>query len=202
MKILWMDKIIIVNLIGSIIISTPNGISGVGEFYYKMYQGCLTGINNYIPIIAHWSKIPEYDETWYYNQCALLNFNYRLISAELELSFVSSGATYLPNLLLDTIGTVDPIHKVNNNELWIFETPEKNKKYIMGVDVAYGSGNDSSTFQIIDVYTLKQVAEYNSNTITVDKFADIIVQYAQIYNNCLINVEINAVRKSINRKDD
>lgn len=180
---------------GIIIISTPNGTSGTGGWYYQMYEGALNKTNKYIPVKIHWSAVPEYDEEWYLDQCSQLNWNYRSIAAELELSFVSSGNTYIPGQILDSIGTVDPIAKDLNDNLWIFEKPIPGEVYVAGVDVAYGDRKDSSTIQILKASTLEQVAEYDCNTIIPDDFADIVIDLTRRYNNCLVNIERNAVGK-------
>lgn len=180
---------------GIIIISTPNGTSGTGGWYYQMYEGALSKTNKYIPVKIHWSAVPEYDEEWYLDQCSQLNWNYRSIAAELELSFVSSGNTYIPGQILDSIGTVDPIAKDLNDNLWIFEKPIPGEVYVAGVDVAYGDRKDSSTIQILKASTLEQVAEYDCNTIIPDDFADIVIDLTRRYNNCLVNIERNAVGK-------
>ncbi|HCF38265.1 MAG TPA: hypothetical protein DER56_04210 [Thermosipho africanus] len=180
---------------GIIIISTPNGTSGAGGWYYQMYEGALNKTNKYIPVKIHWSAVPEYDEEWYLDQCSQLNWNYRSIAAELELSFVSSGNTYIPGQILDSIGTVDPIAKDLNDNLWIFEKPIPGEVYVAGVDVAYGDRKDSSTIQILKASTLEQVAEYDCNTIIPDDFADIVIDLTRRYNNCLVNIERNAVGK-------
>lgn len=180
---------------GIIIISTPNGTSGTGGWYYQMYEGALNKTNKYVPVKIHWSAVPEYDEEWYLDQCSQLNWNYRSIAAELELSFVSSGNTYIPGQILDSIGTVDPIAKDLNDNLWIFEKPIPGEVYVAGVDVAYGDRKDSSTIQILKASTLEQVAEYDCNTIIPDDFADIVIDLTRRYNNCLVNIERNAVGK-------
>ncbi len=180
---------------GIIIISTPNGTSGTGGWYYQMYEGALNKTNKYVPVKIHWSAVPEYDEEWYLDQCSQLNWNYRSIAAELELSFVSSGNTYIPGQILDSIGTVDPIAKDLNDNLWIFEKPIPGEVYVAGVDVAYGDRKDSSTIQILKASTLEQVVEYDCNTIIPDDFADIVIDLTRRYNNCLVNIERNAVGK-------
>ena len=82
-----------------------------------------------------------------------------------------------------------------DGRLWIFENPVPGEVYVAGVDVAYGDRKDSSTVQIVKASTLEQVAEYDSNTIIPDKFADVVIDLTKRYNNCLVNIERNAVGK-------
>ena len=180
---------------GIIIISTPNGVSGEGKWYYDMYQGAINKDNKYVPVKIHWSQVPEYDNAWYLDQCKQLNWDYRSIAAELELSFVSSGNTFIPGAILDSINIEEPLQKSADNCLWVWKLPEPSKTYVMGVDVAYGDRKDFSTIQVLDAFTLEQVAEYENNTIKPDEFSAVIIQLAKMYNNALINVERNAVGK-------
>lgn len=180
---------------GIIIISTPNGISGTGKWYYEMYEGAIYKTNKYIPLKIHWSQVNEYDNDWYLDQCSQLNWNYRSIAAELELSFVSSGNTFIPGQILDTIGVIEPLQKTYDDNLWLFNKPEEGEVYVAGVDVAYGDRKDSSVMQILNARTLEQVAEYESNTIKPDEFANVIIDLSKMYNNCLVNIERNAVGK-------
>ena len=191
---------------GIILISTPNGISGTGEWYYEMYEGAIQKQNKYIPVKIHWTSVPEYDKKWYLDQCKQLNWDYRAIASELELSFVSSGNTYIPGQILDSIEITEPIGKDYDDNLWIWELPVKDSTYVAGVDVAYGDKRDSSTVQILDAFTLNQVAEYDCNAITVDKFADVVINLSRYYNNALINIERNSpgkilIDKIIDRTD-
>jgi hypothetical protein len=76
-----------------------------------MYEGAIYKTNKYIPLKIHWSQVNEYDNDWYLDQCSQLNWNYRSIAAELELSFVSSGNTFIPGQILDTIGVIEPLQR-------------------------------------------------------------------------------------------
>lgn len=185
---------------GIMIISTPNGVSGDGKFYYDMYTKAIRNENSFVPIKIHWSLIPEYDDQWYENQCRTLNWNYQRIAAELELSFVSSGDTFIPGPVLDTIDTQKPLVADFNRSLWIWEYPKPGEVYVVGVDVAYGNKEDYSTIQIINARTLEQVAEYESNTIRVDDFANIIIYLAKRYNNAYTNIERNTCGKILIEK--
>lgn len=185
---------------GIIVISTPNGISGDGKWYYQLYEGSIRGDNKYVPVKVHWSAVPEYNEKWYLDQCSQLNWDYRAIAAELELSFVSSGNTYIPGPILDSIQTTDPISKSLDDKLWIWENPIPGQTYVAGVDVAYGDKKDYSTIQILKASTLEQVAEYESNVVKVDDFAGIIISLTKYYNGALVNIERNAVGKVLIEK--
>lgn len=177
---------------GLCILSTPFGIESVGRWYYTTYMNAVEKRNKFIPLRIHWTEVDEYDEEWYLEQCAALNWDYRRIASELELSFIGSGDTYIPNKILNIISTREPFYKTLRSDLWIFKQPEQNRKYVIGVDYAYGKGKDSSAIQVIDAITLEQVAEFLSNKINTSDFADVVTQVAGMYNNALTNIENNA----------
>ena len=180
---------------GVMMISTPNGISGLGKFYFEMYDQAVREENSFVPVRVHWSLVPEYDDAWYEDQCRNLKWDYQKIAAELELSFVSSGATFIPGPVLDTIDITMPSTSSYDKKLWIWQMPEKGESYVAGVDVSYGNRADYSTIQILNARTLEQVAEFESNTIRVKDFANVIINLSKIYHGCLFNIERNTVGK-------
>ena len=123
--------------------------------------------------------------SWYENMCMTLNNNSRKIAQELDVSFLGSGG----NVINDEDIT---FHEENNvkdpvwvdgreKEFWIWEKPIEGHKYIMGVDVARGDGEDSSTIVIIDFTTMTQVMEYQGK-IKPDKLAEVVCEYGNLYN--------------------
>lgn len=123
--------------------------------------------------------------TWYENMCMALNNNARKIAQELDVSFLGSGG----NVINDE--TIQMHEKENvlepkftsgvEEEFWIWEEPVKDHKYIMGVDVSRGDGEDSSTIVIIDFTTMEQVMEYQGK-IQPDLLAGYVYEYGNMYN--------------------
>jgi len=65
-------------------------------------------------------------------------------------------------------------------EIWVWEEPQEDHQYIMGVDVSRGDGEDSSTIVIIDFTTMEQVMEYQGK-IQPDLLAQIVEEYGELY---------------------
>ncbi len=72
--------------------------------------------------------------------------------------------------------------------LWMWEYPDPLKYYAVVADVARGDGNDYSSFHVIDVETVTQVAEYKSQVDTRE-YANILLGIASEYNTALLVVE-------------
>ena len=195
----------------AIILSTPNGI---GNFFHKTWQAAEEGVNisgglinlvfNSIKLL--WNVHPEHDRKWRDQQDELLGL--RLASQECDCDFVTSGNTVIEGEILkwysDTL-VKDPIEKEGiDRNLWIWEYPNYTKSYVVAADVSRGDGSDYSAFQIIDVESLQQVAEYKSKVGTGD-FGNLLVEVATKYNDALLVIENSnmgwaVVQKAIERK--
>ena len=80
--------------------------------------------------------------------------------------------------------------------VWIWERPEKNSKYIMGVDVATGTGNDFSSAQVVDRTTMKQVCEYKGQ-VSTKIFSYFLKSLGRYYNNAYIIIESNSIGEAV-----
>jgi len=91
--------------------------------------------------------------------------------------------------------TFEPLLTDLDGAFKILEKPELSATYIIGCDVAKGTGEHSSTMQILKVQSVKpvkckQVAVFDSNKIDVYGFSDIINRTSYYYNNAYIMCEI------------
>ena len=176
-----------------IIVSTPNGMN----LFYKLWMDAITGKNNYKTFEIHWSMVPGRDEAW--KEETIRNTSERQFSQEFECEFLGSSNTLISGRKLQQIIHRDPsfVHDM----VRIFDSPvkedgEKNLKdhlYCIMVDVAEGKGLDSSAFQVIDMTTTpyRQVASYNSSSISPILFPTVIFNTARLYNDAYILVEVN-----------
>jgi hypothetical protein len=123
--------------------------------------------------------------TWYENMCMALNNNARKIAQELDVSFLGSGGNVIEDETIelhDKKNVLDPKFVEGlEQEFWIWEEPIIDHKYIMGVDVSRGDGEDSSTIVIIDFTTMEQVMEYQGK-VQPDILAQYVYDYGNMYN--------------------
>jgi len=81
--------------------------------------------------------------------------------------------------------------KKGRGELRIWEYPEKNNRYSIGVDVAEGfATGDWSCAEVFDVKNYEQVAEWHGH-IKQEDFAFVLKNLAKFYNDAIIVVESN-----------
>lgn len=176
-----------------IIVSTPNGMN----LFYKLWMDSLEKRNNYVHYEIHWSMVPGRDEAW--KEETIRNTSLRQFQQEFETEFLGSSNTLISGHKLQQLTYKDPI--ADHDKMKIYEHPIKGNGediksdhlYCISVDVSEGKNLDSSAFSVIDISTTpyRQVATYNSSSISPILFPTVIVNAARLYNDAYILVEIN-----------
>lgn len=192
-----------------VLISTVNGM---GNWYEQTYSDAKDKRNLFNVIDLDYWEHPEYNnEKWVNEQKQQLGEKGFL--QEVLREFLGSGETYIPSSIIreitDYTNKMMPIKKLfpqwvnktgrafqlesedNKGALWIWKEPQEGREYIIGVDCADGMGEDSdnSSFQILDMETLEQVAEFYSNLVPPHIYSKIIHQVGTYYNTALVVVE-------------
>ena len=191
------------------LVSTVNGI---GNWYYQTYLEAKEKRNLFHVIDLDYWEHPDYnDPKWVAEQKAQLGEKGFL--QEVLREFLGSGETYFSSRIVRelTESTINnnPSKKVfpkwcnqqghastvesedYKGALWIWKEPVEGRDYIIGADCAEGQGenNDNSCFQVIDQITCEQVAEFYSNIVPPNAFAQILREISIYYNNALLVVE-------------
>ena len=149
---------------------------------------------------------------WYEDQCTRLGNDSVKIAQELDLSFEGSKYLAIESELIEKHEKktknkkpscyikYDFLYKgevkagsfiSDETHFHVWKTPEKNKMYIVGVDIARGDGKDFSTIQVLDAETLEQVAEYRDK-IGVDLLPYLVDWVGRTYNMAYLVVEANS----------
>jgi len=172
---------------GAIVLSTPNG---TGNFFHKTWVGAEAGTNGFNPIKLHWTLHPDREQEWRSKQDQLLGE--KMAAQECDCDFITSGYTVVDGTTLQWYleqQVQDPIEKRGfDGNYWLWEYPDYGKDYMISADVARGDSTDYSTFHVIDVETLTQVAEYKGQLPTKD-FGNMLVNAATEWNNALLVIE-------------
>ena len=83
----------------------------------------------------------------------------------------------------------DPLEKRGADQnLWVWESPDYSRDYIVVADVARGDGKDYSACHVIDVLNNVQVAEYKGQISTKD-YGHLLVGLATEYNEAMLVIE-------------
>ena len=168
-------------------LSTPYG---TGNWFHKTFTKAQARENKFVPLLLPWTVHPERDQTWRDAQDQILGI--RNAAQECDCDFSTSGDTVIePDILnfYESTFISNPMERrgVDGN-LWIWETPDYTKTYMVIADVARGDGTDYSTFHVMDIEAAKQVAEYKSQIPPKD-FANMLFSIATEYNDALLVVE-------------
>lgn len=139
------------------------------------------------------SDVPKYLEQgykpcspWYENMARDMHFNKRMIAQELEGAFNGSGDNVIDPLIIEKQNAENvkqPFYKDLswNNDMWIWEMPKPNHKYILAIDVSRGDSEDYTGMVIIDYDAWEEVAEYMGK-IPPDDAANLVYHYGRMYN--------------------
>jgi len=174
----------------SIVNSTPYGI---GNWYHKQWVDAVAGGNNFNAIRLRWNMHPERDMAWY-NQMAD-SLGKRRTAQEIDGDFLTSGHNVFD---LDDIKAIEDllfeqqvIETRYSGQLKVFELPRKNVHYYIGADIATGRSQDYSAFSIMD-RNGEEVVCFKGK-ISVDKFAELLMEYGYRYNNAILAPEGNDI---------
>jgi hypothetical protein len=173
---------------GAIVLSTP---FGTGNWFHQTWVRAEAQENDFLPIKLPWYVHPERNEEWRKKQDSDLG-DPRLAAQECDCDFTTSGeVVFYPEHLEYYLSTsvIDPMEKrgVDGN-LWVWESPDYTRNYMVVADVARGDGKDYSAFHVIDLETNAQVAEYKSQ-ISPKEFGYLLVGIATEYNEAMLVVE-------------
>ena len=174
-----------------IALSTPNG---VGNWFHKTWVEAEEGRGLFNPIKLHWTVHPDREENWRKEQDTLLGIG--SAAQECDCDFLTSGTGVIDATLLENLRKnhcKDPLEKRGiDSNIWVWESANYNKDYIVCADVGRGDSADYSAFHIIELESLTQVAEYKGRINTKD-FGNMLVSVATEYNDALLIVENNNI---------
>ena len=173
-------------------VSTPNGVLNK---FYDIYSDAEKGKNNWKSERIDWQEVPGRNEKWKAEMIATLGSE-ESFNQEFGNQFLDStnGAVGIEVLEKFKNNVKDPLWKSADNTYRVFEMPDKEKIYVIGVDVGEGIGRASSTAQILDITDLsdiKQVAVYGSNIIEPFHFGNILFNICASWGNPPLLIERN-----------
>ena len=168
-------------------LSTPNG---VGNFFHQTWIKAEAKENKFNTIRLPWHLHPERDQTWRDKQTELSGIKGAAQECDCDFSTTGNGIVDAATIDFYKQSKVkDPIEmRGMDHGYWIWEYPDYSRNYIVSADVARGDGADYSAFQVLDVESLTQVAEYKGQIGTKD-YGNMLVSVATEYNNALLIVE-------------
>ena len=173
---------------GCIALSTPYG---TGNWFHQTWTRAESAENDFLPIKLPWYVHPERDDAWRKKQDELLG-DPRMAAQECDCDFSTSGDVVFYTEYLEYYEKSfikDPIERRGADQnLWIWETADYSRDYIVVADVSRGDSKDYSAFHIMDTENNVQVAEYKGQIGTKD-YGHLLVGIATEYNEALLVIE-------------
>jgi len=183
-----------------IIVSTPLGMN----HFYAYWRGATESdpdlANNFFPIKVNWWEHPERDDAWKIEALKTFNNNIAKFNQEYGCRFLGSSDTLIDPEALERMVIRQPIDSKWNHALSIFEHPEKNATYVLGIDTGKGTGRDYSVVQVIRIngeHEIDQVAIYRENMISPHDFAQVCIGIAKYYNDAQMMIENNGIGEAL-----
>lgn len=152
-----------------IICSTPNGDMNT---FAQLWRGASIpmdsttdlGINGFFPIEIKWNEPPGRDEKFKREEIAKIG-EVRW-KQEYECQFISNDPLLVDTVVLANLTQevlkITPVAK--SGDIIFYKQPQANSTYLVGMDVATGSGSDFTTIVVYEFPSMEQIAEWRSNT--------------------------------------
>ena len=173
---------------GCIALSTPYG---TGNWFHQTWTRAESSENEFLPIKLPWYVHPERDQKWRDRQDELLG-DPRMAAQECDCDFNTSGdIVFYPEYIeyYEKSNIKDPLEKRGADQnLWVWESPDYSRDYMVVADVARGDGKDYSAFHVMDIESNVQVAEYKGQ-IGTKEYGHLLVGIASEYNEALLVIE-------------
>ena len=173
---------------GCIALSTPYG---TGNWFHQTWTRAESSENEFLPIKLPWYVHPERDQKWRDRQDELLG-DPRMAAQECDCDFNTSGdIVFYPEYIefYEKSYIKDPLEKRGTDQnLWVWESPDYSRDYMVVADVARGDGKDYSAFHVMDIESNVQVAEYKGQ-IGTKEYGHLLVGIASEYNEALLVIE-------------
>ena len=157
-----------------LMVSTPQG---VGNKFHQIYTGAETGkLKEWKAERIDWWEVPGRDENWKRTMVEVLGSEEKFLQ-EFNNMFLDDASQAVGAAVIERFKRekLPPVWVSDDGEYQVFENPDPEKLYVIGVDVGEGIGRAASVAQVLDVTDLKdirQVAVYSSAIIEPFHFAN------------------------------
>lgn len=156
-----------------IITSTPNTDEdqfaelwfGANKMVDNNGNETMVGTNGFRPFKATWESVPERTQQWADQQLAELGME--RFSREHMCEFITFEETLINPVKLSRMESIQPIKKTGQVR-W-FAPIHHDMTYVVGLDPSMGTGGDNAAIQVIELPSLKQVAEWCNNKSPIEE---------------------------------
>ena len=138
-------------------VSTPNGTDNI---FYEIYSNAVKDTNGWKAERIDWWDVPGRTEKWKKQIISALGSE-EAFEQEFGNHFVGTGESAVASETIERFKSTRklPIWVSSGNTYRVYDTPDTNRLYVIGVDVGEGIGRASSVAQVLDVTDLKNIQQ-------------------------------------------
>jgi hypothetical protein len=142
----------------------------------------LIGRNGFFPFQAYWQEHPDRDEVW--KQEEMGRIGEERFRREHECEFLIFDETLINSICLAGMTGIEPILKMGQVR-W-YKKIDPNSIYIVAHDPSMGTGGDYAGIEVIEIPSMRQVAEWQHNTTPIQAQVKILREICKhIESQCL-----------------
>jgi hypothetical protein len=184
---------------GAIIIcSTPNGDTNL---FAELWRGASLGVNGFAANEVRWDEPPGRDEKFKEREMAKIGeIKWR---QEYLCHFLSDDPLLISTITLANLkGLLKDVKPIGTiGEILFYKEPTQGSTYLVGMDVATGTGKDFTTLEVFDFPSMEHVAEWRSNTTSSPVAYQILTKLLRVLertgSTVYFSVEANGVGEGI-----
>ena len=151
------------------IISTPAGTSGSFAYYWF---GAVNKSNGFGYTKVEYDEIPNRGEEFEKQMLGKMSKN--KFDQEFRCEMISDKGTLVNSRVIEAIKTKEPVRIIG--DLSIYVDSIQGRKLMLACDVSEGIGQDYQAFQVFDVDSLEQVAEFQNNMMNQTNYTKEIIR--------------------------
>lgn len=172
--------------------STPKGTDNL---FYELYTGAIEKKNGWHAERVDWWEVPGRDEKWKESTIKSIGSREKF-AQEFENQFLESGETAIDDAFFDQLRSdcAEPMFVFDEGHYLLWKEPDKERLYVVGVDVSEGVGEAASVIQVLDITNLRsieQVAVYHNRTMSPFNFTTKLHEILQHWGSPLALIERN-----------
>lgn len=176
--------------------STPNGS---GNLFHNLYTGALETDpekhNGWRAERVDWWEVPGRDEKWKRNTIRELG-SQEYFDQEFGNVFIHTGESVISSVAFNELKSecADPLYVFDDGKYLMWEEPNDESIYAVGVDVSEGVGEAASVIQVLELTDLKnirQVAIYHDRNINPINFTTKLLEILKHWGSPLALIERN-----------
>jgi len=123
------------------------------------------GVNGFKGYMATWSAHPERDQVWADQEKSKIG--QERFDREHLCKFVSFNETLISAMCLSNLKGVEPLRK--EGQIRWYGNIRNERSYVVTLDPSMGTGGDFSAIQVLEMPTMKQVAEWRHNKTRIEE---------------------------------